>query len=222
VLEQVQTAIAEPSDHGLQAQLSAFWNAWSDFSNSPQSQAAWQAVQDAGTTLVGTLNQMQQQLQQIQADTSNEYTALTAVPSGQVYTDAIQIASLNGAISQAVAAGQSPNDLEDQRDKLIDDLSSLANVQVQDQGNGMVNVLFGDAAQPLVSGNVAPNWPQTLTNPGGRLGALLTLSDPTTGTIRSYLNSLTGMANSLVSSVTVTAGAAFFDNSTGSLAVNSG
>jgi flagellar hook-associated protein 1 len=222
VLEQVQTAIAEPSDHGLESQLSAFWNAWSDFSNSPQSQAAWQSVQDAGTTLAGTLNGIQQQLQQVQSDSSSEYSTLTSVPDGQVYTDATQIASLNGEISEAVASGQSPNDLEDQRDNLIDDLSSLANVQVTDQGNGMVNVQFGDAAQPLVNGNAAPDWPQTLTSPGGKLGALLGLSDPTSGTIQGYLNTLTGISNSLVSSVTGTAGAAFFDNSSGSLAVSSG
>ena len=37
ILGEVQTALAEPSDHGLSAALANFWNAWSDLANSPTS-----------------------------------------------------------------------------------------------------------------------------------------------------------------------------------------
>ena len=45
ILEQVQSALAEPSNHGLASQLSAFWDAWSDVANSPQSPAARQTLE---------------------------------------------------------------------------------------------------------------------------------------------------------------------------------
>jgi flagellar hook-associated protein 1 len=65
----------------------------------------------------------------------------------------------------------------------------------------MVQVNFGDAASPLVSGTTV-NWPQTLTSvAGGQLGALLGLSDPTSGQIQSYRNQLDTISNQLISSV---------------------
>jgi flagellar hook-associated protein 1 FlgK len=77
----------------------------------------------------------------------------------------------------------------------------MANISVTDQGNGMVQVNFGDAASPLVSGTTV-NWPQTLTSAaGGQLGALLGLSDPTSGQIQSYRNQLDTISNQLISSV---------------------
>src|SRR5437588_3391081 len=46
ILDQVQASLAEPSNHGLASQLSAFWNAWSDVANAPQSPAARQTLID--------------------------------------------------------------------------------------------------------------------------------------------------------------------------------
>jgi flagellar hook-associated protein 1 FlgK len=200
-LQQVQAALDEPTTNGLSSQLSAFWGAWSALSNAPQSLAARQAVVDAGTTVTQTLQSLSQQLTTIQSQTAQQYSALTASPSGQVVTAAQQIASLNRSISQQEAAGQVPNDLLDQRDQLIDQLSSLANVSITNQPNGMVSVNFGDAAQPLISANNTVTWPQTLTAAaGGQLGALLGLSGPG-GKIASYLTSLDGVASQLANSV---------------------
>ncbi len=216
-LQQVQAALDEPTSNGLSSQLSAFWSAWSALSNAPQSLAARQAVVDAGTTVTDTLHSLSSQLSTIQSQTAAQYTALTAAPSGQVISDAKQIASLNRSISQQQAAGQVPNDLLDQRDQLIDQLSSLANVSVTNQPNGMVSLSFGDAAQPLIDANNNVNWPQTLTSAaGGQLGALLGLSGPG-GQIASYQASLNGVASQLASTVNaVHTSTPFFSGNTAS------
>ncbi len=200
VLDQVQTGLAEPSDNGISSQLSAFWNAWSDVANAPQSTAARQTLIDTATTLTTSFNQFDQQLSTIQSQASQQYTDLTG-SSGQVQSDANQIATLNQSISAAMAAGQNPNDLLDKRDALIDDLSSLAKVSVSNtNGTGMVTVNFGDAATPLVSGSTV-TWPQTMTSAaGGELGALLSLSG-SSGQIASYRSSLDNVVNQLVTSV---------------------
>jgi flagellar hook-associated protein 1 len=201
ILQQVQTALAEPSSNGLSTQLGKFWQSWSDLGNAPTSTAARQAVVDAGTTVAGTLNAIDQQLATVQQQSTQQYAALTASPSGEVQTDAKQIAALNARISEAQQAGQSPNDLLDERDNLVDKLSGFANVSVATQPNGMINVSFGDAASPLVNGT-AVNWPQTLTSAaGGRLGALLSLSDSSTGQLQSYRNSLSAFAGQLATQV---------------------
>jgi flagellar hook-associated protein 1 len=188
-------------------------------------------VIDSGSTLAQTFNTIDQQLATVESQVGQQFAALTASPSGQVQTDASQIATLNAEISQATQAGQTPNDLLDQRDHLIDDLSSLAKVSVTSQSNGMVQVSFGDAASPLVSGTTV-NWPQTVTAAaGGKLGALKSLYDSTTGTgqLATYRTSLSAVATQLINNVNAAynpTGAAtpfFTDNAAnpaGTIAVN--
>jgi flagellar hook-associated protein 1 FlgK len=198
-LGQVQAALAEPSSYALSGQLSTFWAAWSNLANTPQSMAARQTVVDDGSSVAQTLNTLDQQLASLQSQASQQYATLTG-PGGQVATDAAQIAALNGQISQAQATGQTPNDLLDQRDQLLDNLSSLANVSVTTAAGGQVQVSFGDAAVPLVNGTTV-NWPQSMTSAaGGQLGALLNLSGPT-GQIATYRSALDNVANQLATSV---------------------
>jgi len=198
-LGQVQTALNEPSDSGLQSVMGKFWSAWSSLASSPTSAAAQQAVVDAGQTLASTFNAVYSQMQTVQSQASQQYASLTG-PNGQVAQDAQQIATLNQQIAQATQAGVSPNTLLDQRDKAIDDLSSLAQISVSTGSNGAVTINFGDAASPLVSGTTV-TWPQTLTSAsGGQLGSLLNMSS-STGPIGTFMSSLDGVANQVISSV---------------------
>jgi flagellar hook-associated protein 1 FlgK len=220
VLDQVQAALAEPSGSGISTLLQNFWSAWSDLANAPQSLAAKQAVVDAGATLSDAFNTISQQLGTIQSQTQQQFAALTS-PTGQVQQNATQIASLNQAIAAAQAAGQNPNDLMDQRDQLLDDLSGLAKISVSTQPNGMVNVGFGDAAAPLINGTTI-NWPQTLTSAaGGQLGSLLSLSQPG-GQIAQFSASLDGIANQIVTAVNgISTNPPFFSgNSASTIAVS--
>lgn len=198
-LDQVQTALDEPSANGISTQLATFWNSWSDVANAPQSAAARQTLVDNATTLAQTFNAVDQQLATIQSQSAQQYNAVTGT-GGQVQSDATQIASLNGAISHALSVGQNPNDLMDQRDKLLDDLSGLAGVKVTDPGSGLLVVNFGDAATPLVNGTTV-TWPQSMTSAaGGQLGALLGLSGAA-GQSQTYRTALDGIANGLITAV---------------------
>ncbi len=198
-LQQVQTSINEPSSDGLQTEMDKFWSDWSALANSPTNAGAQQAVIQDGQTLAQTFNSVSSQLSTVQSQASQQYATLTGT-NGQVEQDATQLATLNAQITQATQAGQTPNTLLDQRDKLLDDLSGLAQISVTDQSNGSVTVNFGDASTPLVSGTTV-TWPQTLTSvSGGQLGALLNLSS-STGPIGQYLSSLDNVAGQVISSV---------------------
>jgi flagellar hook-associated protein 1 len=138
-------------------------------------------------------------MQTVQSQAAQQYTALTG-PNGQVQQDAQGIATLNGQISAATQAGISPNTLLDQRDKLLDDLSGLAQTSVTTGANGAVSVNFGDASTPLVSGGTV-TWPQTPTSAaGGQLGSLLNMSS-STGPVGQYISSLDSVASQVTSSV---------------------
>jgi flagellar hook-associated protein 1 len=198
-LSQVQTAINEPSSSGLQSVMSKFWSAWSSLANSPTNPAAQQAVVDAGQTLASTFNAVSAQMQTVQTQAAQQYATLTGA-NGQVAQDAQRIATLNAQISQATQAGISPNTLLDQRDSLLDDLSSLAQISVSTGSNGAVTVNFGDASSPLVSGT-SVTWPQTLTSAaGGQLGSLLNMSS-STGPVGQFASSLDSVASQVIGSV---------------------
>jgi flagellar hook-associated protein 1 FlgK len=218
-LDQAQTAFNEPSDAGVSRQLSNFWDAWAAVANAPETDTgagARQALISSAATLADSLKTLSDQLTTQASQAQAQYTALTGA-NGTVETDARRLATLNDAISHATAVGQQPNDLMDERDALIDDLSSLAQVSVTDLGNGAQRIDFGGVT--LVDPSVAPGyrWPQTLTSPGGQLGALANLASAT-GPLLGYRDTLDGVARSLVTAVNALQPASLFFDPTGTTA----
>jgi flagellar hook-associated protein 1 len=214
-LQQAQGAFAEPSSAGLSAQLSAFWSSWSelaDSADSPSAEAAKVAVVSAATQLTDTLHSLAGQLQSLEGQAAAHYAALTG-PSGEVASDAAQVAQLNHQIKLSLQANQQPNELEDRRDLLVDKLSSLASVSVTKEADGTYTVAFGGAAQPLVEGSTV-HWPQALTAAaGGQLGALLELSSPG-GALAQYQTGLDEFASTLATSVNELHPVPFFKGAT--------
>jgi flagellar hook-associated protein 1 FlgK len=216
ILGQAQAALNEPTSSGLSATLATFWQSWNALGNAPNNPAAQQTLVDQGKAVAQTLNTLSGQISALQSQVTQQYDQLTSA-TGPVASDAAQIAQLNAQIAQAQTGGVTPNDLLDQRDQLIDDLSQYSNVNVTTQPNGMVNVSFGNAAvvagrgvtdaTPLVDGstvNLAQNVTDSnLSGSSGKLGALLGLYDSTTGAgqLQSYLTTLNGVAAQLVSTV---------------------
>ncbi len=209
-LDQAQTAFDEPSTSGISRQLSNFWDAWSDLAQNPEDASSRQALVTSSTTLTQTFRTLSDQLTSDATAAQSQYDALTGT-NGTIEDDAKALASLNDAISHATAVGQSPNDLMDQRDQLIDQLSSLANVSVTDLGNGAQRVDFGGVTLVDPSATGGYTWPQTLTSPGGQLGALQTLASPT-GPLLGYRATLDQVASRLVTAVNaLQPGSPFFD-----------
>src|SRR5919204_998915 len=134
-LAQVQTALAEPGDDGISNLLSGFWDAWNNVANDPSSTASRQALVEQAKTLTTSIQSLYSQLSQASSDASSEYGSLTASPGGEVAQDAAELSNLNLAIKRAVASGDTPNDLYDRRDQILDKLSQLGQVSITDLGN---------------------------------------------------------------------------------------
>lgn len=198
-LAQVESVLQEPGDNGIGALLDKFWSAWGDLANHPESAAAKAAVAGHATTLAGAIRALDANLAAIGTAAASEYAGLTSA-TGTVAQIGAELGRLDGAISQNVAAGRQPNDLLDRRDELLDQLSKLGRVQVTELGGGSISVQFGDAAAPLTNGQTV-TWPQALTAPGGKLGALTALSGSTIPALRADLDAiaagLTGAVNAI-------------------------
>lgn len=219
-LSQVEDQLGEPSDDAISGLLGKFWDAWGSLETNPTDGAAKAAVVATGQALAGALKDLDTRLGALSDTAAAQYASLTTDAGNDVGTYATQLASLNKAIKEQVAVGRQPNDLLDQRDLLLDKLSELGQVSTSDpDGDGSLDVLFGGAAQPLVDGATGTvTWPQTLTNPGGKLGALQSLQT----TIAGYRSQLDAVASSLASGVNAIHGTPpFFTGTTAStLTVN--
>jgi flagellar hook-associated protein 1 len=206
-LDEVETALAEPGENGISNLLSEFWKAWNDVANNPQpGSASRTALIEQTKTLTTSIQGLYGRLTQAAGDAQGEYNSLIASPGGEVALDAQELANLNQAIKRAVASGDTPNDLMDRRDLLLDQLSQLGQVSITDLGNGSLDISFGDAGSPLVA-DTTVNWPQTINNAGppatsagGKLGALYDLFKAG-GTIASLQTDLNAVAKDLADKV---------------------
>lgn len=149
LLSQVEAVFGEPSDAGMANALDQFWNAWSDLSAQPGSLAARAVVQQRGRQLGQLFNDYDTQLSTIRSSTlerlDNTVSRINAVAS--------QVAELNVRIVGSETGGDTANDLRDQRDLKLDELSKIAGTRVVPQPNGSVSVLIGNSM--LVEGDTA-------------------------------------------------------------------
>ncbi|HEX5901266.1 MAG TPA: flagellar hook-associated protein FlgK [Solirubrobacteraceae bacterium] len=210
-LDHVQSAIGEPSTTGINALLGKFYTAWGDLANHPESDSSKQAVNAAAKTLADAFGSLANQLQSAATDASAEFDNITGA-SGPIKAAATSLAQLNKAIGTAVQAGQSPNDLLDRRDQILDDLSQYGQVSVSSLGDGKIQVMLGNQS---VVNDTTVDW-QTppvagFTPAGGVLGALKTLS---TTTIPGYIASLDAVAKTIHDDVNTAYGSTFFTGST--------
>ncbi len=218
-LEGVEVALAEPGEKGISAQLNEFWSAWGDLVNSPENEATRQVLVESARALATSFAGLDAQMQTAASQALAEYESITGA-GGEVQQMAEEIARLNETIRGSLASGVQPNDLYDRRDFLLDQLATLAQVSVTDLGDGTIEVAFGDAAVPLVAG-VTATWPQALTEPKGKLEALIDLAAPT-GKVASYRAELNAVAQGVAEAVnalhTSGGGPAFFTFTAGSAA----
>jgi flagellar hook-associated protein 1 len=210
-LDRVQSAIGEPSDTGIDALIGKFFTAWSDLGDHPESASAKQAVIGAAKTLADAFSTLSADLGGSAADAQAEFTQVTGA-TGPIRSAATQLAQLNRAIDAAIDGGQSPNDLLDKRDQILDDLSQYGQVSVTQLGNGRVQVMLGNQS---VVNDTSVDWvvppAATFAAGGGTLGALQTL---TTTTLPGYQTALDAVAKTLHDDVNAAYGSAFFGGTT--------
>ena len=138
------------STNGIGTSLQAFTDALNEVSSTPGSIPARQVLLAQGNALSQRLQDYDSRLRAMSSDIDTRF----AGEAKEVTLLAQGIARLNGEISTAVEnTGQPPNDLLDQRDSLIDQISGKVGVTTVNDGSS-VNVFIGNG-QPLVLGTTA-------------------------------------------------------------------
>ncbi len=206
LLGQIQNVYGEPSTTGLANTMDNFFNSWSELASNPDDPSAKAVVQQSGAQLASTFNSYATQLSNLAQSTQTGISdSLT-----QVNSIASQIATMNSQIVAAGSAGASPNDLMDQRDNLLDQLSQMVAITVStskdgsDQVNvGGIELVNNSASKSLSLGNGIPlsittSTGDTISSPGGQIGAMLTVANVDLPNARNGLDTL---ASSIITDV---------------------
>jgi len=144
----VNLLLADP-DTGLNTALQDFFGAVQDLSNDPTSLPTRQALIGQAEGIVNRFLTADQQLAGLTSETNERIRQSIA----DINNLASSIADVNNRIATA-GVNALPNDLLDQRDKLLGELSTLISTQTIEQDDGSVNVFIG-SGQPLVVGATA-------------------------------------------------------------------
>jgi flagellar hook-associated protein 1 FlgK len=150
-IQQINNMLAD-SKSGLSPALQDFFSSIAATTSDPSSAAARQSMLSSANTLAGRFQGMDAQLDEQRQGVN---TGIRSSVEG-INIHAQQIGKLNDAIEKAMnAGGGAPNDLLDQRDQAVSELSKEIKVSVVKQGNTF-NVMIG-SGQPLVVGTKTYN-----------------------------------------------------------------
>lgn len=149
-LEQVASLFNETQDGSMNGLIANFWAAWQDLADNPAGAAERQALLVRTQTLSEAFNYRADQL--AQAKTAVIQQIDPTIDS--IDTHLTRIAQLNGEIIQSEAGGANANDLRDQRQQHLTELSNLVGIRYYTTGEGYINVTTSNGAS-LVQGPIA-------------------------------------------------------------------
>ena len=115
----VEQVYNEPTEHSVRTLMDRFWDSWQELSIHPDEAAARHSVLERGASLIDGIHQRFTALKEVRNMLEEE----VQVTVGRVNGILDEIAGLNEQIVKIEAMGDNPNDLLDQRDRLVQELS---------------------------------------------------------------------------------------------------
>jgi len=131
--------------------LEGFFAALQDANGNPASISAREVLLNSAQSIATQFSDLEQRLSASARDINGGIEAAVASINGLSNS----IADINGDIVLALgrSKGEPPNDLLDQRDRLVAELSRLVGVDTLEQEDGMLNVFIG-SGQLIVAGSM--------------------------------------------------------------------
>ncbi|MCZ0754413.1 flagellar hook-associated protein FlgK [Anoxybacillus sp. J5B_2022] len=131
-LKKMEEIMNEPSDEGLAKTLDRFWQSLQDLAVNPSNSGARSVVRQRGIAVTETFHYLSSSLKSIQNDLKNEIDVTVQA----INSLATQLNNLNQQIGETEVHGYLPNDLYDERNRLLDELSQYVNIKVTPVSSG--------------------------------------------------------------------------------------
>ncbi|GHU88981.1 flagellar hook protein FlgK [Spirochaetia bacterium] len=207
-LRQMDQIYLEPGDNSIRSKMDEFWDGWQELSMYPADTTPRTAVLERGKTLIDGIHDRYRSLKDLQV-MADEDIQLTV---GRVNDLSKQIAGLNKDIQEIKAQGDMPNDLLDRRDLLVDKLSSIIDVTVDNRDpdefmvhtaglvlvQGRVGRQFGLEKDIDTEGYSRIVWQDTRQDVHFQNGSLAALVDLRDETIENEIQTLDNMTMNFV------------------------
>ncbi len=160
-LGKVETILSEPGGGGLSDVMGEFWTSWEDLANEPESMALRSQVSLRGQALCDAFHRLDTHLRGLQASLGDEVEAIV----GEVNEMSARLAEVNEMVRESEIGGNEASGLRDERDLLLDQLSEIVNLQVEESSDGSLIVMVG--SQVLVQGSTSRQI-ECVTDSGSR------------------------------------------------------
>ena len=129
----------EPDDHGINKYLGGFFDIWQELSSSPEDIAVRSGLREQAISLTRSVEDTYLRLETMRLDYTNEIYMRV----DEVNRLAEEISEINEKIRFIDALQQKSNELLDQLDVRIEDLSKLVDVRVHYKQSGSVEIFVG-------------------------------------------------------------------------------
>ncbi len=147
--QQVEGVVAS-NDEGVQDFMKRIFDSFQELADNPTSSTARKLTVDQSKSLESLLGNMNSVLD----ETSEQVNKQLSNTVGEVNQRLESIHLLNQQIANlSHVNGQQPNDLMDQRDEAIKQLSQYMDIKTSPQADGKVNVATGDGRYSLIGDN---------------------------------------------------------------------
>ncbi len=135
--QRVEAIFCEPEDFALNQLLNDFWNGWANVANNPSSAGARETLRSTAQSMVTQFNYVATQLRSykdtINGEIESRVNRINELADG-IYRANVVIAGTEGAFSS------NANDTRDQRDKMLEELASLVDVDYFEDERGALTV----------------------------------------------------------------------------------
>ncbi len=139
MLSQIEVVFGEPTEYGLANYLNKYFDSFSSLSAAPNSMEARKEVIYAAQNLSMKVKDIYQSIGNVKSNLVNTLEQKTNELNEKLH----ELKEINIKIYEAGSLGVEANDLKDNRDKLLKDLSEIANIKTQIDNNGVVTVYVG-------------------------------------------------------------------------------
>ncbi len=138
-LKRLEALSNEAGEAGVGYEITAFFNAWQDVANNPESSAVRQVLRETAGNLVNRLQTLMTDLAQIRRDVDTYLSGAVT----EANATCRRIAELNHQIALQEATGKTANDLRDERMGQINNLAELIGISWFETGDGSVTIQAG-------------------------------------------------------------------------------
>ncbi|WP_191566712.1 flagellar hook-associated protein FlgK [Metabacillus idriensis] len=182
-LLKMEEIMNEPSETGLAKTFDRFWQSMQDLALNPENAGARAVVRERGVAVAETFQYLSTSLKAVQGDLKSELDASMK----EINSLAKQINGINKQISEIEPHGYLANDLYDERDRLLDQLSGLANIKISTEKSGGNSLAVAEGSVTV----------EMMDDNGKSLGTLVDGKNKTTNEISIKTSSVNGLVETV-------------------------